>query len=167
MKNIYFLSIVSFWAYITIKVFTASMGINATNTLFIHRYVVSIFTPEGWGFFTRNPRVVQFVMERFEQPNAEIITVKNTDPSNLFGLSRKSRRVNLEFQRILSKLPDSAWIDNKYKIKILKLDGFKDQLIYIKSGKYKIKKYIPTPWVWAKYPENFKQEIDSLYIIIQ
>ena len=163
-KYFFYLFIVIFWCTLILKVFSASMGINATNTPFLHRYIVSIFIPEGWGFFTRNPREVQHTMEKVENNQIQIITIKNTHFTNLFGISRKSRRINLEFQRILAKIPNTSWDNNNT---IIRLSGFENQLIYIGKGKYLVKKFTPIPWAWAKYPENFTQKIDTLNIIIE
>lgn len=160
------------------QLLSSSIGPNANEIAFSHKYTYNMFMPEGWGFFTRNARESQYLMYRIDYPQhkLEIITEKNSSFSSLGGLSRYSRRLNLEFRRLTSSIPDSCWIKKegkmtqiKYDIQpyIISLSGFKDGILYIKRGDYIAVSFEPIPWAWSKYPDNFSTEYKLVKISLR
>jgi len=116
-----------------------------------------VFTllPQGWGFFTRNPRELQTLIYRKTVEGYVLVNKSGSEPEYLFGLSRISRRKNIEFGQIFSKIPDSLWIDCPSK-RISDCDpesayNFKNQYINpFCVGDFLLISQEPIPWAWSR-----------------
>ena len=166
-QYLYYIIILLFWIYFLWKILSSSLGFNVNEISFLHKYIVSSFVPEGWGFFTRPPIEDQHSLYKIENAQEQLITFRNIDIRNLFGFSRKSRRVNLELQRVISKINDSIWGSNNEITIPVELSNMDNYIIYIKPGKYKLKKYKLVPWAWVKYVKYNSISNDSLTILIK
>lgn len=68
--------------------------------------------PQGWSFFTRNPREEQlsyFTRDRVGRWRAASLGPVS-HPRNIFGLNRKSRAQGVESAFLLAAVPSSAWV---------------------------------------------------------
>ena len=132
---------------------------------------IKFFLPQGWGFFTRNPREDKYVLYQVSKNNTlELVTFKSTSSQNLFGLSRKGNRINIEALRIKSLLPNpNKWLNSTRDLHRLNFDSISfnpinynpkqfDEKKIIQPGKYVFKKYSITPWNWVKHPNNYDNE---------
>lgn len=116
-----------------------------------------IFTlaPQGWGFFTRSPRELQTLIYIKKNAKYELVNKSGSDPEYLFGLSRYSRRKNIELGQIFSTLPDSIWSVCPTR-EIFDCDSgkvFSVKNVYKNSacfGDYLLILSEPIPWAWAK-----------------
>lgn len=157
-------------SFLLIKIFASSIGATVISTSFSNSYHVGLLFPEGWGFFTRSPREFQYELYHLNRDSSlELTSIKNNAFSNALGFSRKSRRLNLEFQRLLSKLPDSVfvsgehWSVRSYQIKLSEIPS----VLYISPGQYVVKRYLITPWSWVNYPEHFEPEVSQVKIEVK
>lgn len=109
------------------------------------------FFPQGYAFFTRNPREPHInIYEVFKDDSLVQINEKaSLSAQNLFGLSRKNRRLNIEFQEVISKilLWENSFEKAKQKSLTLKLDSKESNKI---CGKYLFVKEERIPWAWIK-----------------
>jgi len=66
------------------------------------------FFPQGWAFFTRDPREA---VDRAYRPGPPLVPLlyANTSPRNLFGFGRGARTLNVELAALLHELPAAAW----------------------------------------------------------
>jgi len=148
------------------KALQASAGISATETSFHERYLFSVLLPEGWGFFTKNPRDEKKVLYQvLPDKSLRLATYKNSAPDNCFGFSRRSRRASLEFGRLMSTITEADW--NRYAAyslpELLHSDTIPAiQMRYtghdfnqLAKGSYLVKRYALVPWAWAQYPEHY------------
>jgi antimicrobial peptide system SdpA family protein len=75
-----------------------------------------ILLPQGWSFFTRDPREERISVFVRRGPlawtNASSTTI--ADPRNAFGLDRTSRAQGLEVSHLVASVPDTAWTPCRY-----------------------------------------------------
>jgi len=64
--------------------------------------------PQGWGFFSKNPRDEQFFGYDMETGKS-VFTFPNNRPENIFGLRREGRTQGIEYGRIYSNIKPSEW----------------------------------------------------------
>lgn len=146
--------------------FVSTLSQNVVPISGAEKDVIRSFFPQGWGFFTRNPREPKYKLYELTESNAPLlVNFKITSQENLFGFSRKGSRICMEMIRIQNKLPNtSEWTTSKLDIDQFNSDNFdlieidQKELFYIEPGKYIIKEYYITPWNWLKYPDNYKEE---------
>ncbi len=113
------------------------------------------YFPEGWGFFTKEPReelMDVYFINNFGLQEADLA---NVSAGNLFGLSRESRMKGYELSMILSKIPRKFWKSgnrrnlmshiNDLPVKVKDVKNFK----YFSHGRLLIKMHKPVPWIWA------------------
>lgn len=155
-----------------IKIHNISNSYNTGESTFIDKYNYSILIPEGWGFFTKDPKDYKYITYKIHNDRTELITTSNSNIRNIFGFSRVSRRIAVETSKIITSIKsDSDWLllNNRDVIRnfarndqyINEIAFNKKQYHILKPGIYFIKKYKISPWMWAKYPNNFVN--DTLY----
>lgn len=73
---------------------------------------VQMLLPEGFAFFTRNPRERDlYVYQRTDSTWTSAMLGPKSKPSNLFGFSRKSRMQSVETALLLSETTQEDWTD--------------------------------------------------------
>ncbi|NOT74878.1 MAG: SdpA family antimicrobial peptide system protein [Cyclobacteriaceae bacterium] len=133
------------------------------------KVIIQAFFPQGWGFFTRNPRDVEgFVY--FQQDTATYLSalrIPNAAAVNLLGLRRDSRTQGAEYGLLLSQLEKdtSIWVGCK-GLSHIECIKFRRDISAIKVSNNKKKPTLcgpiwiivqePVPWAWyqsaAKMP---------------
>jgi antimicrobial peptide system SdpA family protein len=75
------------------------------------RLYALMLLPQGWAFFTRDPREERFHVFSRDQNGKWIRALRgpNASPANFFGLKRASRAQGIEVGLLLSKVPGSGW----------------------------------------------------------
>lgn len=111
--------------------------------------------PQGWGFFSKNPREDQFFAYNLKSGDS-VFTFPNNRAENLFGLRRYGRTQGIEYGRIYAKLPVTAWEkceeNSKYCINSLKSSITVENDIPRPTlcGKVGIVNKGIVPWAWSK-----------------
>lgn len=133
--------------------FFVLLSFNSDNTFSIETQTLGLISPQGYAFFTKNPKEPQIYIYEVDKSNQ----LKNICPNSstaemFFGLSRKNTRLSYDFTEILSKLSRWESIDKIDKFYLTKSDTFnipkKDMLKH--KGKYLIVKEERIPWAWSK-----------------
>jgi antimicrobial peptide system SdpA family protein len=70
---------------------------------------VVVVAPEGWGFFTRNPRLPNPYVYRRQGEGWVRVGEAGNRFASLLGLKRDSRAQGIELERLLARLPAGAW----------------------------------------------------------
>ncbi len=123
--------------------------------------------PQGWGFFTRDPREDKLIVYKMSSDRLHKITQPNFSVSNLFGLSRKGRMTQMQagnlilrhlsqFRDCYKKNPSECQTDSIFRVK----NNFDYSLL---KGKYMIKKQATLPWAWSS---SRRDSIDPYKILI-
>jgi antimicrobial peptide system SdpA family protein len=117
--------------------------------------IIYTLLPEGWGFFTRSPRENQIKVYRSAQGRYVLINKSNAEPEYLFGLSRVSRRINIELGQVFTQIADSSWTDCKSSEftdcsgvnRVQVTNRFDEPLC---RGEYTLISAPPIPWAWSR-----------------
>lgn len=129
------------------------------------------FLPQGWAFFTRNPREELVSIYKVENGNFEELNIRNGSAEYFFGLNRKPRVKGYEISLILSEIPPKSYQHGSYNMlpEIDTSDILDIQLKYplktIENGIYLIKVYEPIPWAWSMYEQS--QNRPTQYAIVR
>lgn len=151
--------IVSLWSLSAVVVFFSSMEEQVVVSKKVKEQVNMIF-PEGWGFFTKNPR--DLLIEVYEVDNGKLkpISMANQTFSNFLGLSRKSRVIGYEASALANKVKKSDWTTKQTKPLEAFIDGDAIEVkgeagfAHFTQGEYLFKLYKPVPYAWSKMNQN-------------
>lgn len=118
--------------------------------------VVNKFFPQGWGFFTKNPRDMVLRIYKVKNEKLVEIDIANQSLENRLGCSRSSRMVGYEISKVAENIKISDWkqnltgnINDHIKDKSIEI-RIKFDLKHLKRGEYLLKLYRPIPYAWAR-----------------
>jgi antimicrobial peptide system SdpA family protein len=163
--------IISFWSFIILMVFFSSFKEQVFMPKSLQINFATIF-PEGWGFFTKNPREPLIEVYRANKNNLSLVTLKNQSVENFFGLSRKIRVVGYESSRIVAQIPQKFWtkdiMSNLGKLPKTKTFDYMDKkLNHIKNGLFLFIIYEPIPFAWSNSNQEENNPIKYIYVNIK
>lgn len=173
--TIYFGFIFFMGLVIIYKIFTSSIIPNADSPSINTRELSSKFFPEGWGFFTRNPKEPLMDVYAFGTNNVcKKILYPNGD--YMFGASRYTRVLSYQLGNLLENTKIDLWktakdslVENANKIVdtgYIEIPASNKYSI-LKSGRYLLVLTDRLPWLWARNPRNTKPKIKYLIIHIK
>jgi antimicrobial peptide system SdpA family protein len=119
------------------------------------RIPVQVFVPEGWKFFTKNPRDQQLATFVRDGSTWRRLTEPNSAPSNAFGIDRAGRALSIEAALLLADVGKDRWEDCKYDaVPCLESDA---NVVTVSNrspqptmcGAIGIRLQPPIPWAWA------------------
>ncbi|HEX6372101.1 MAG TPA: SdpA family antimicrobial peptide system protein [Longimicrobium sp.] len=99
------------WGALIVVVLTSSAGVSPVKPRFAVRVLQLAVVPEGWSFFTRDPREPKDVAYRRVGGRLEPVTFANTSRASLMGASRYARAVDGELAGLLAPVLASTWRD--------------------------------------------------------
>ena len=98
------------WACLFGYVLVHSLPYNPIGSQYPDRIGVRAFVPEGWAFFTKNPREQQFMAYTKQAGEwRPALSMPVARPRNVFGLNRAARAQGVELGMLLHEVPESAW----------------------------------------------------------
>lgn len=147
---------------------------SAIRLPFVYKQTNKYLLQQGWAFFTRDSREPSFNLYEVDVNNSIIknkIIKPNTHYNNLFGVSRKSRSMGQELSFILSSVKNNYWrtansvgeISLKY---VSPIRVFNSSIRHFK-GNYVVIKEKRIPWVYYKNSQEFKYNIEYVFISTQ
>ena len=162
-RLLYYVALLGCVSFALLRLLQISIGSNAIDVSFSEKYTASLFFPEGWGFFTKSPRDTKYVLYTASPGGLplESVTYKNSSRQNLFGFSRASRRLNLEFSKFLPAIQSKCWhslpdgTTTGAPAAVTTVAFSTKQFKMLKPGMYIVKKFDISPWAWAKFPTRF------------
>ena len=161
MKKIHIILSLIFGLFLSISLFSiiliTSLPFNALKTQ-VASSSAKALVPQGWVFFTRNPREAQTYFYKRENNKWRPVTSHYSAPSNFFGISRKNRAFNARSAHISMSIKPNSFLDCKNSIEncIANFDKTKiDTLKYLPifgniHGDLVLEVSTPTPWAWKK-----------------
>lgn len=154
---------VSFWLIINVFLVTVKGNpIEITNEV---NSRVFNFIPQGWAFFTRDPREAQITIYKIENDSTfKPYPQRHSSFINLFGMKRTSSKVLTELQMLKQKTPDSLYFDVKWNYQINKFEKFTAKSYEYKNdifdpillGDFIVVYQRPVPWAWSKSIKKIK-----------
>ena len=155
MRRKIFYLLVNFFqlCFFYIIVISSLKGTVTGNTFKYKKYVNAIL-PEGWGFFTKDPREAMTEMYVEKNGQLERIDFLNNDVKNYFGFSRKSRRVAMDVGIIYEQIinnhrynstqeADENAVTIQFWERLYALQSYSTEKFYFVQKEY-------TPWAWYK-----------------
>lgn len=163
-KPLYFYLTWGFWISLVYMLLIATY-----NPIVIFNYDFKknfVFTfPQGWGFFTRNPREVMVDVYKEEGSKLELVSILNSSWKNYLGFSRNSRVVGFEMSEILKSIPHSAWRNGRGSLVVPEMapDTMKlsKRLMFFPSGIYVFYQNKIVPFAWS----NLNQEKYNPFLV--
>ena len=148
--------LVCFWCVFILFIALASIPYNPLSLPQVNKMNVLRIIPEGWGFFTRNPVEPSYYLYQKNKEGVYIL-INPSAPEAVyyFGISRRSRRINVELHSMLSQLKDTSW-EKVEQPRDIQLET--NKLISIHSdlsnpllrGDYILLELQRTPWAWSR-----------------
>lgn len=74
---------------------------------------VKFIIPQGWAFFTRNPREDQVIIYKQNGEILNEISLKTTNKGELFGIKRSNRHIQDKIGNIISEINNKHWFTTK------------------------------------------------------
>lgn len=164
--KLFIIFLVAFWASICYMLVGVSFPNNVLSPYFTkNKFKIVAIIPQGWGFFTRNPREArhEYYYKQADQwikdPN-----LRNGTLRNVYGLDRSGRLALLLYGRIEKKIPGSAWItmkDYDFKhfdfkspsLKTVRIQTKKQAAVNMPTDIIIVQKEI-TPWAYRAFESN-------------
>jgi antimicrobial peptide system SdpA family protein len=110
--NFMFLSIYVCTFIIIVLVAVLETPSNALNPKYDNRNIAIKLLPQGWGFFTRDPRERDLCPCKVNKDGKlEPLLSNNFRLTNYFGFKRTERIIQTEISTIDGKIPDSLWVE--------------------------------------------------------
>lgn len=115
---------------------------------------VTTVLPEGWAFFTRNPREPQTVLYRRGADTWERVSQRHADRANYFGLARFARAKMIELASLLDQIPPIAWHAlaagrDPLSVAVTPVRVRNPALRPLLCGDLLIVEREPIPWAWS------------------
>lgn len=149
-----------------LTVFKNSVGQSAYGLSFKSKRIINLMVPQGWGFFTRNPREPSLQVYDMNSGKPEVMLTPNAGCEHFFGISRKNRRIGMEASTMVGGIPDSLWTKSKDSFvvpeKVIRVRRTVDADNLL--GMYVVVLEDKTPWAWARYPERHKNLFKSIKV---
>jgi antimicrobial peptide system SdpA family protein len=160
------------WLLLSGYVMHAAVARPVVDLPFQNRDVVRSFFPEGWAFFTRDPRepaTRAYVRKDGWRPAA---AGANGEPRHLFGLRRTPRARIGELNDIMQHLPQGAWRDCAGGWQSC-LESTPPSVTLVSHaaepnlcGRVGLIRHRPVPWAWstAVTPDRMPSQVIALDI---
>lgn len=110
--------------------------------------VINHLLPQGWGFFTKNPREPIFELKEI---NGEMVSAANNTIQNKFGFSRCSRKIGSEVSMIYAQIPKKSLKKEGEIYDTVQITNHKLIDKISKDKKYLFIKREITPWAYYSY----------------
>jgi len=143
------------WIVINLSVFVSD---NAVELGFRRRAIVSAFSPQGWAFFTRDPRETWEKVFMVSQGQLEPENSADYRGAPWRGVRRSVRTRGMVLARISAAVPKDAWLDCKQSATAC-WQGFKGEATAVKlklrdntglCGRLVLQQQQTLPWAWRR-----------------
>ncbi|MGF2621040.1 SdpA family antimicrobial peptide system protein [Bacillus cereus] len=163
--SIFFLVVLFVWLLFIFLTIVTSLPKNPLSLNAKNEALVQQLYPQGWGFYSKDPRAESLNMYSLEDNRTEIVW-PNNNMKNIFGLKRYGRAQGIELGTLMAKIPTSMEWSQCNKDAKSCLSTMKKE-ITIKNptpeptlcGKLGIAKEKLVPWAWSKYKSNSTSKV--------
>jgi antimicrobial peptide system SdpA family protein len=164
------LTIITFFSFVL--VISVPEGPATTGLHGNAKWMATFLAPQGWSFFTRNPREPVIYVFREEGPELKIDRVQGFSWSLGFGLKRKIRSRGSEIESIAINVKDEFWKKCREPLatcihvftKEPKIKNNYSNPIF--CGKLIMQKVERTPLSWARLP-NFQMPYEATKVEVE
>lgn len=143
-----------FWGVFFLYSFHAALPANPIRLPFAEAVDIRTMAPQGWAFFTRDPREADIDVRAAEAAWTSLLHPNNSTFS-LLGASRDARAQRIELGMLSTRIPSAKWVRCKGDPAIcleesrvvLHLEN--DYPIPTLCGDLGFVKAPPVPWAWS------------------
>lgn len=161
--------IVLLWSILIGSVMLAALPRNPISLPYVPKLLIKTFVPQGWSFFTRNPREnLIYIYKRTGDTWAQSSDVINGSAKNYFGASRKARAMGSEYALLFS-LAGVKW-DSCATGKLSCVEESKKLIVRNKltapqlCGEFLFVSRSPVPWAWSAHAAEI--ELPFQYVLV-
>jgi len=150
----------AFWAVLALYVVHAALPYNPLQLPYAHALRTQVWAPEGWAFFTRDPREPRPYLYRLEGREwASASLGPHARPSNAFGMNRRARAQGVELGLLLENVSVRSW--EKCETEPMGCLGRAPAAARVANGSPRpslcgtigVVRQPPVPWAWARAPK--------------
>lgn len=147
-----------------ITVFFTSIQFNPIQNKLDSKRIVYSIVPQGWAFFTRNPREAQVLLYEIKDNKPQKINHLHSSGCNLMGLNRRSSVYISEIQLVRAELSDSLFSDTEWNYQNSSLGYIPEKQYIVRNkvsnpllcGEYLLVLQQPIPWAWSSKIKTMK-----------
>jgi antimicrobial peptide system SdpA family protein len=149
----------AFWSGLVVMIFASSMEESALRPHYIQRVFLQTLSPQGWAFFTRNPREPWY-HAFMVAADGHLIPAETADYRGApwHGVRRDVRNRGIAIGQVLKAVPSTAWKPCKEAIEtcIARVDegAVEVSLAMIDNtgfcGRVVLQERATVPWAWRK-----------------
>jgi len=168
-NNISFIICVLLWGSFLLVLLKSSLPYNPIPISKSLQMNVHSLAPEGWAFFTRNPREPSLNLYHLNEQK-EIVpycSYPSAHPDYWMGAKRDLRSIGAEMGAMITQVPDSIWVAqegqlisfleaNHQNLKTFSIDN-EVQGPFICGDLFLVQKS-PIPWAWAKSADRIDHQ---------
>lgn len=171
-------SILGIFASFLFCVFQTYLPFNPLSLSKDSQFIIKALCPEGWGFFTKNPKDSDFfVYKRIHNKWENILLVPNSSISNFIGLKRDARAQGSEYALLCKDIDLKKWLDCNEGVNIFSCieSNLNVRPIIVKNivpspsieGEVWIVSKPMIPWAWGRHTNiNMSAKYLKLYVVI-
>ena len=158
-KIIFFYSCLSFCAFAVLYLLILSIPENPIKLRypFFSQRKVTLIAPQGWSFFTKNPRDEDIYLYRIEDTELHPVSIVNMQASQVFGVDRENRLISTKLLKITGGIPAKNWLNYRGDVaafvKSMGAECFDVLNMRVKEpslcGRYCVVLQKPVPWSWS------------------
>ena len=165
------LGIASVWAFVLFSVLKVMTPYNPLSATKESKANLVAFFPQGWAFFTRNPREANTFMYKVENGQLTPAIETNASISNWFGIRKETRVKGVEMGALLGRLDKKPWTECPEGINSFEQVDSLESVRIINGapkphfcGEYLLETREPVPWAWAKIMDKVKMPSNIIKI---
>lgn len=158
--GVFAVGIAGLWAVLALYVVHAALPYNPLRLPYAHALRTQVWAPEGWAFFTRNPREPRPFLYRLDGATwASASLGPHARASNAFGMNRRARAQGVELGLLLEGVPSRSWkrceeaplgcLDAAPAAARVANRSPRPSL----CGTIGVVRQAPVPWAWARAPK--------------
>lgn len=155
-------TLVVFWGAVLSLLTIVSLPYNPLSIALHVEVGVRALVPEGWGFFTREPRSLDlYLSQRVGDDWRPVPSLPIGHPRNLFGIDRRPRVIPVELATLLDQVAKSDWrevadptdLERAAVTGVRVTNPMKSPLL---CGQVRVVSHEPVPWAWFASGETIQ-----------
>lgn len=148
--------LVAFWTSVIAYVLLGSVLDHPLRASYRERQNLIAISPQGWGFFTRDPREPVELIYRWEKGRWLLYSFSNSSLRNLLGVRRAARASSVELQPMLAQVPSERWVDCKGAVDLCLRQAAPARVknrstLKRLCGRIGVERRPPIPWAWSRH----------------
>jgi antimicrobial peptide system SdpA family protein len=149
-------SLAIFWALVIGYIALVSVVDHPLRASYRERQNLVAVSPQGWAFFTRNPREPVELIYQHDGAKWGVASYSNSSLANVWGTRRAARMLSVEANAMVNEISPESWIPCKNTMEICLHQAPPPVRVENKSalqnlcGEVVVERRPPVPWAWSR-----------------